>query len=92
MPVLNVQQLAQPELKKLAKVYDSLKNKELQAIAKLDQDKVRQAIDDAFSEVLNLPNLSTLRELLAREPGLSGKGLYVPVAYPPTQKKSKIAK
>jgi len=29
---------------------------------------------------------------LAREPGLTGKGLYVPVAYPPTQKKSKIAK
>lgn len=88
MPVLNVQQLTQPELKKLAKVYDTLKNKELQAIAKLDQDKVRQAIDDAFSEVLNLPNLSTLRELLAREPGLTGKGLYVPVSYPPTQKKS----
>ncbi|GEM_PF-179651 len=88
MPVLNVQQLARPELEKLAQVYDRLKDKELQAIAKLAQDKVRQAIDDAFSEVLNLPNLSTLRELLAREPGLTGKGLYVPVSYPPTQKKS----
>jgi len=85
MPVLNVQQLAQSDLEELAKVYDSLKDKELQAIAKLDQDKVRQAIDDAFSKVLNLPNLSILRELLAREPGLSGKGLYVPVAYPPTR-------
>jgi hypothetical protein len=79
-------------LKKLAEIYDSLKNKELQSIAKLDQDKVRQAIDDAFSETLNLPDLGMLRELLAREPGLSGKGLYVPVSYPPTQKKSKIVK
>jgi len=65
-------------LKKLAKVYDKLKEQELQAIAQLHQDKVRQAIDNALSEVLSLPDLKLLRELLAREPGLTGKSLYVP--------------
>ena len=78
MPVLDVRQLSQAQLKKLAKVYDKLKEQELQAIAQLHQDKVRQAIDNALSEVLSLPDLKLLRELLAREPGLTGKSLYVP--------------
>ncbi len=87
MPVLDVRQLDDKQLKKLAKLYDKLKNKELQAIAKLHQDKVRKTIDDAFSEILQLPNLTSLRELLAREPGLSGESLYTPTPYPPPRKK-----
>jgi hypothetical protein len=80
MPILDVRKLEQKTLKKLAKAYDKLKEQELQAIAKLDQDKVRKAIDDALSDALQLPDLSLLRELLARESGLTGKGLFVPIS------------
>jgi hypothetical protein len=39
--------------------------------AQLDKDAVRIQIDDAISKVLSLPSLTPVRELLAREPGLS---------------------
>lgn len=73
MPVLDVRSLKKAQLNRLAKQYDKLKDQALLPIAQLNQDPVRKAIDDALSKVLDLPDLSNLRELLAREPGLTGK-------------------
>jgi hypothetical protein len=41
----------------------------------LNRDKVRQEIDDALCKVLRLPNLTSVRELLSREPGLTARDI-----------------
>jgi hypothetical protein len=72
MPVLDVRTLAEYQIKALADAYDTLSGQTLAALAKLDTDPVRKAIDDALSEVLGLPDMANLRAQLAREPGLKG--------------------
>jgi hypothetical protein len=73
MPVLDVRALTDLQLEALSKAYDSLANRELLALAKLDNDPARAAIDKAICSALDLPDLDKLRELISREPGLSGK-------------------
>lgn len=75
MPVLDVRALSDETLTKLAASYDTLCNKELMALGKLGKDPVRASIDDALSSALGLPDIKPLRQLLAREPGLTGVGL-----------------
>lgn len=75
MPVLDVRALDASQLKILADAYDSLSVKELAPIAQLNDDPIRQAIDAALCRVLDLPDLSSVRELLAREPGLTAKDI-----------------
>jgi hypothetical protein len=75
MPVLNVRELDDAVIHQLAEAYDTVCNKELKALAKLNVDPVRAEIDDALSFALDLPDMKPLRDLLAREPGLTGKGL-----------------
>ncbi len=75
MPVLDVLELSDGTANELAEAYDKISVKELQALAKLDNDSVRAEIDHALSTTLGLPDMRSLRELLAREPGLSAKGL-----------------
>jgi hypothetical protein len=47
----------------------------LKALAQLNIDPVRAAIDAALAAALHLPDLKPLRQLLAREPGLTGIGI-----------------
>lgn len=75
MPVLDVRNLPAETLSRLADDYDALCDKELLALAKLDVDPIRARIDDALSAALGLPDVAPLRELLAREPGLTGTSL-----------------
>jgi hypothetical protein len=75
MPVLDVHSLSDEVITQLAKSYDEICEKELMALAKLNKDPVRAEIDDALSAALELPDVKPLRQLLAREPGLTGKGL-----------------
>jgi hypothetical protein len=77
MPVLNVTALSDSELKKLSKAYDALCDKELGPIAKLNTDSTRNKIDSAICEALKLSDLTPIRELLAREPGLSAQDMPV---------------
>jgi hypothetical protein len=71
MPVLDVRALKSEQLKMLASTYDSVAGLELSPLAQLEKDAVRLRIDDSISKVLGLPSLTSIRELLAREPGLS---------------------
>jgi hypothetical protein len=71
MPVLDVRALPKAKLTALSKVYDDIAIKELAPIAQLNVDKVRQEIDAAICKALGLPDLGAIRDLLAREPGLS---------------------
>ena len=73
MPVLDVRTLSDAQTASLAAAYDALCNRELQALARLNHDPARRAIDEALSAALGLPDLGPLREMLAREPGLTGK-------------------
>ena len=75
MPVLDVRALDAKQLKILADTYDTLSVSELAPIAQLNDDPIRQAIDAALCRVLDLPDLSAVRELLAREPGLTAKDI-----------------
>lgn len=71
MPVLDVRSLKKAQLNRLAKAYDQLSNQELAPLAQLDSDMTRKQIDKALCDVFSIPELSAVRELLAREPGLS---------------------
>jgi hypothetical protein len=75
MPVLDVRALDADQLRKLALAYDDFAIRELAPIAQLNIDPVRQGIDAALCEVLSLPDLSTVRDLLAREPGLTAQDI-----------------
>ena len=73
MPVLDIRGLDKKTLSKLSAAYDALSGRELQALAELEGDSVRAGIDDVLSAALGLPDMAALRQLLAHEPGLTGK-------------------
>ncbi|MEZ4525322.1 MAG: hypothetical protein R2941_05310, partial [Desulfobacterales bacterium] len=75
MPVLDVRSLPDEVITQLAGSYDAICEKELMPLARLDKDPVRAEIDTALSDALGLPDMKPLRQLLAREPGLTGKSL-----------------
>jgi hypothetical protein len=77
MPVLDVRALSDAQAASLAAAYDALCNQELEALAKLNQDPTRKAIDDTLCQALNLPDLKPLREMLAQEPGLTGQPMTI---------------
>jgi hypothetical protein len=78
MPVLDVRELTATDLKILSEAYDQISHHELAPIAQLDKDPVRRQIDEALGKVLGLPDLSPVRELLAREPGLTARDIAPP--------------
>ena len=73
MPVIDVTRISQNKLKKISKFYGYVASKELEPISQLDIDGVRREIDEFLGSIFDLPDLSSLRELLAREPGISAK-------------------
>ena len=75
--MLDVRVLSDAQVASLAVAYDALCDRELLALAKLNVDPARRAIDEALGAALGLPDLEPLREMLAREPGLTGKSAVV---------------
>lgn len=73
MPVLDVRNLDPTELSHLAASYDKLSGATLHPLAQLDADPTRLKIDEAICAALDLPSLAPIRELLVREPGLTGR-------------------
>ena len=68
MPVLDVEALSADQRRALADAYDLLCREPLLPFPEMAQDSTRQLIDDAICQVLGLPDVSPLRQLLAREP------------------------
>jgi len=68
LPVLAVRNLKADQLKVLSNTYDRLCKEELLPFPHMAHDPTRQAIDNAIKSVLGLPDISVLREMLAREP------------------------
>lgn len=73
MAVLDVRGLTTKQLKILAAAYDKICHEPLLPLAQLRDDPVRRKIDDAVCDALGLPDISDLREMLSREPGLTGR-------------------
>ena len=71
MPVLDVRDLKPEQVKMLESTYNAVINLDLLPLAQLDKDPVRQRIDETLAKVFGLPSLAPIRELLAREPGLT---------------------
>ena len=59
----------------MASAYDKLGQEELAPLAQLHIDPVRRKIDEALTKALDLPDLAPIRELLAREPGLTAQAI-----------------
>ncbi|MFA0748871.1 hypothetical protein [Fervidibacter sp.] len=75
MPVLDVRKLTKRQRQKLVQAFDQLADKPLKPLSQLADDPVRKAIDDAISNALGLPDLTSLRVALCREPVLTLKPL-----------------
>jgi hypothetical protein len=72
---LDVRKLTKRQRQKLVQAFDQLADKPLKPLSQLADDPVRKAIDDAISNALSLPDLTSLRVALSREPVLTLKPL-----------------
>ena len=73
MPVLDVKRLDQQQCSSLSRAYDAVRGLTLRPLAQVDSDPHRLQIDQALCEAQSLPSLDPIRELLVREPGLTGQ-------------------
>lgn len=75
MPVLNVKSLSKEQLKMIGAEFDRVATLGLKPIAQLGEDVARKEIDAVICKALGLPDISSIRTLLAREPGLSANDI-----------------
>ena len=75
MPVLDLRHLSASQLQALSRLFDSLATAEFERLPSLAHCPARRALDDGLTHILNLPDLSTLRDLLASEPVISNRRL-----------------
>ena len=75
MPVLDVRKLSPEQITDLSADYDQFSEKPLEPLADLKRDPIRIQIDSAIARRLKLPDLTFVRELLDREPGLTGRDI-----------------
>lgn len=82
LPILDVRALSERQLTQLASSYEKFASLDLRTIPNMADDPVRMAVDDAFSKVLGLPSLDSLREELAAEPVICNRPLGFEIAAP----------
>ena len=75
LPILDPRRLRQSQLKDLSDLFDDLADAEFERLPAMAQCPARIALDDGISEILGLPDLSKLRDLLASEPVVSNRRL-----------------
>ena len=75
LPVLDVRQLSPAQLQGLSDLFDQLADAEFERLPAMAHCPARLALDDGVSNVLGLPNLGKLRDLLASEPVVSNRRL-----------------
>jgi hypothetical protein len=71
LPVLDVRALSPAVLQQMAQAFDALSGQPLLPLPQMAADPVRAKIDAAVARALGLPDLTPLREQLAREPVIS---------------------
>ena len=75
MPVLDARALPPAQLQNLAQLFDRMSNAEFDRLPAMHHCPARRHLDESLSRILNLPNLTTLRHLLATEPTISNQRL-----------------
>ena len=73
MQVLDPRELDRRQSLALSRAYDLICRQPLRSLSKVDSDPQRFQIDQVLCEALSLPSLGSIRELLVREPGLTGQ-------------------
>ncbi len=68
LPVLDVRKLSRKKINQLDRTFNNLCHQLLQPLPQMASDPVRKQIDQAIAAALGLPDLTPLRECLAREP------------------------
>ncbi|MCZ7544590.1 MAG: hypothetical protein M5R40_14190 [Anaerolineae bacterium] len=68
LPVLDLRTLSTRQLSMLAASFDRLCNMELRPFPEMALDEVRAEIDETIAQALDLPDFSSLRTMLSREP------------------------
>jgi hypothetical protein len=75
MPVLDVSQLSGHQLRDLSGAYDQLASRKLGLLHQMAVEETRAAVDAAIIRAIDIPNVSPIREALAREPIILNIGL-----------------
>ena len=75
MPVLDVRDLSSEQVQALTDLFDKMAEAEFERLPGMSHCPARRSLDDGVSEILGLPNLGKLRELLASEPVVSNRRL-----------------
>ncbi len=68
LPVLDVRAIAESQLHRLSDLFDELSGEEFERLPAMPHCPARQALDAGISQILALPDLDKLRDLLASEP------------------------
>ncbi len=75
LPVLDVRKVTAEQLRGLADLFDAMADAEFERLPGMAQCAARRELDAGVSTILGLPDLSTLRALLASEPVVSNRPL-----------------
>ena len=75
LPVLDPRQLTPSQLRRLSDLFDALSEEEFERLPGMAHCPTRKRLDDGISKILGLPDLATLRDLLASEPVVSNRRL-----------------
>ena len=75
LPVLDTRQLPLSQLQAMSVLFDGLVEAEFERLPRMADCTARCNLDDGLSQILDLPNLHTLRDLLASEPVVSNRRL-----------------
>ena len=75
LPVLDLRQLSPTQRQSLSHLFDEMTDVEFQRLPAMHHCPARRHLDESLAQILNLPNLTTLRHLLATEPTISNQRL-----------------
>ena len=75
LPVLDISQLPPSQLQAMSDLFDEMAEAEFERLPGMAGCPSRRALDDGISRILGLPDLGTLRTLLASEPVVSNRRL-----------------
>ena len=75
LPVLDTRSILPAQLEGLSDLFDQLAEAEFERLPGMAHCPARRFLDDGLSRILSLPNLGTLRELIASEPVVSNRRL-----------------
>ncbi len=75
LPVLDARRLSPAQRQNLSHLFDQIADAEFERLPAMHHDPARRALDDGLAQILHLPNLGTLRHLLATDPPISNHRL-----------------